>query len=79
MAKRYIKNKYTPFVLIALGLTLGYIFLVLYYIQMVEKHVEQYSLSLQKEGYSIEQADYDAEERYGLIPWNNSSTITQED
>jgi hypothetical protein len=46
---------------------------------MVENHVKQYSLSLQKEGYSIEHANYDAEEKYGFMPWNKELTITQED
>jgi len=79
MAKLNGKNKYTPVVLSALGLTLVYIFLVLYYIQMVENHVKQYSLSLQKDGYSVEQADYNAEEKYGLVPWDREPKISQAD
>jgi hypothetical protein len=79
MAKLYVKNKYTPIVLIALGLTFFYIFLVLYYIQMVDSYVDQYSLSLQKEGYSVEQADHNAEEKYGLIAKDRELTVNRED
>jgi hypothetical protein len=79
MAKLYVKNRYTPIVLTALGLTLVYVFLVLYYLQMVNNQVNQYSLSLQKEGYSIERADYNAEEKFGLIPRDKELTISQED
>lgn len=47
--------------------------LVLYYVQMVDYQVKQYSLSLQKEGYSAEQADHNAVEKYGIMPENKAA------
>lgn len=64
MAILYVKNKYTPIVLIALVITLAYLILVLYYIQMVDYNVKQYSVSLQKEVSSVEQVDHNAVEKY---------------
>lgn len=49
MVNLYFKNKYTPIVLISLGLSLIYIVLVFYYFQMIDDHAKQHSLYLQEE------------------------------
>lgn len=66
MAILYVKNKYTPIVLITLVITLAYIFLVLYYIQMIDNNIGQYSLPEQKGECSIKQAGHKGEDKKSI-------------